>query len=98
MIQADKEEHWNGLPRDLIMWMDMYEGNKKTPRNLFYHLRMIGTSVPNWLENEAEMKNLDSVPSKGTRVMIIFRAVLENAIAAEVKSRAKEVQNAQSTV
>lgn len=62
---------WEGLPRALIMWMDM---EPKTPRALFEHLRQTGIDVPDWLRGEPEMKHLDHVPSKGTRAVLVFKA------------------------
>jgi len=77
---APTEERWGGLARDIVMWMDMYEGGgKKTPRNLFEHLRLCGRQIPDWLKEEPEMKNLDSVPSKGTRATIIYMAMVKAA-------------------
>lgn len=70
------EIQWSGLARDIMMWLDM---ERKTPRALFDHLERIGTSIPQWLCDETEMKNLDSVPSKGTRCVIIYRAMLAAA-------------------
>lgn len=76
------EEMWGGLARDIMMWLDMYDGHKKTPRNLFNHLDNLGREIPDWLR-EGEMAHLDHVPSKGTRCYIIYRAML--AAAPEVK-------------
>lgn len=68
------EHQWGNLARDIMMWLDF---ERKTPRNLFEHLRRLGVEVPSWLKNESEMQSLDSVPSKGTRCAIIYRAMLE---------------------
>jgi hypothetical protein len=73
--ETPTEEMWGQLSRDIVMWMDMYEGSKKTPRNLFTHLERLGRDIPQWLKDEPEMKNLDSVPSKGTRVVIIYKSM-----------------------
>jgi hypothetical protein len=73
------EDQWGGLARDIVMWLDMCEGMRKTPRNLFRHLEDLGRDVPQWLRDEPEMKNLDHVPSKGTRAAIIYRAMVEAA-------------------
>lgn len=73
--ETPPEEMWGELPRDIVMWMDMHEGSKKTPRNLFKHLERLGREIPQWLKDEPEMKNLDSVPSKGTRAVIIYKAM-----------------------
>ena len=72
------EDQWGGLSRSIMMWLDMYEGSSKTPKNLFKHLELSGVKVPAWLKDEPEMKNLDSVLSKGTRCAIIYRAMLED--------------------
>lgn len=72
-------EQWGGLARDIIMWHDMNEGGNKTPRALFKHLEILGHEVPQWLRDEPEMRNIDHVPSKGTRAAIIYRAMVEAA-------------------
>lgn len=64
---------WAGLARDLIMWLDF---ERKTPRELFAHLDMLGQEIPQWLRDEPEMQALDHVPSKGTRAVLIYRAML----------------------
>lgn len=63
---------WDGLPRQLIMWMDM---EPKTSRALFNHLEQSGYEVPQWLRDEPEMQSLDHVPSKGTRSVLVFKAI-----------------------
>ena len=80
------EDQWGGLARDIIMWHDMYEGNRRTPAALFLHLKMSGKDIPKWLRDESEMKNLDHVPSKGTRAVIIYKAMIE---AGQVKEQSK---------
>jgi hypothetical protein len=71
------EAQWNGLARDMMMWLDM--DGRHTACSLFKHLERCGTEIPQWLRDEPEMKNLDHVPSKGTRVAIIYRAMLAAA-------------------
>ncbi len=73
------EKAWAGLARDLMMAFDM---GCRTPREIFQHLDRCGKPIPQWLRDEGEMKHLDHVPSKGTRAMIIYRAMLEPALAA----------------
>lgn len=68
------EDQWDGLTRQLIMWMDM--GGRPTPRSLFDHLKRSGYEIPDWLRNEPDMKNLDHVPPKGTRAVLIYKAML----------------------
>lgn len=79
------EEMWGGLARDIVMWMDM---SPKTPRALFKHLECSGRVIPDWLRNEPEMQALDHVPSKGTRAVLIWKAVIwqlaQDAFAATV--------------
>ena len=72
------EDQWDGLARRIMQWMDMYTGSEKTPKNLFLHLKYSGIKPPVWLLDEPEMRNLDSVPSKGTRCAIIYRAMIED--------------------
>jgi hypothetical protein len=85
------ENQWGGLARDIVMWMDMHQGPSKTPRNLFIHLERLGRDVPQWLRDEPEMKNLDHVPSKGTRAVIIYRAMLAASPAAPEAAKAESV-------
>jgi hypothetical protein len=68
------EDQWGGLARDIVMWMDM---EPKTPRALFKHLERSGRDIPQWLRDEPDMKNLDKVPPKGTRAVIIYKAMIE---------------------
>jgi hypothetical protein len=70
------EEQWGGLARDIMMWIDCYEGPKRTPRSLFRLLEATGRDIPQWLRDEPEMQHLDHVPSKGTRCAIIYKAML----------------------
>ncbi len=70
------EAMWGGLARHIMMWLDM---DKKTPRALFRHLEMCGADVPQWLRDEPEMQALDHVPSKGTRCVIIWKAMQDAA-------------------
>jgi hypothetical protein len=71
------EAQWGGLARDIVMWMDM--GTRPTPETLFKHLERIGRNIPQWLRDEREMQHMNHVPSKGTRAVIIYRAMLSAA-------------------
>jgi hypothetical protein len=75
--EVPTEEQWGGLARDIMMWMDF--DCKKTPATLLQHLERLGTPIPDWFEQEKELKNLDHVISKGTRVALIYRAMLYDA-------------------
>lgn len=67
------DEQWDGLARAIIMWLDM---EPKTPRALFDHLENSGHDIPQWMRDEEEMDQLDHVPSKGTRAVLIYKAML----------------------
>lgn len=76
--ETPTKEMWDSLARDIVMWHDCYQASLKTPENLFFHLKNIGyknEDIPQWLKDEPEMKNLKSVPSKGTRAVIIYKAM-----------------------
>lgn len=72
-MQEPSEAVWDGLPRDLIMWMDM---EPKTPRGLFRHLKLCRGKVPEWLTKEPEMGSLDHTVSKGSRAVLVYKAML----------------------
>jgi len=72
---------WDGLARSIMMWLDM---QPRTPRMLFQHLKRTGVAVPQWLRDEPEMKRLDHVPSKGTRCVLIYRAMIDAALQDDV--------------
>ena len=69
------EEQWDGLARDIMMWLDMGD---KTPRALFKHLERLGREIPQWLYDEMEMHALEHVPSKGTRCCLIYTAMISS--------------------
>lgn len=76
--QEPSEEMVSNLARDIVFWMDTWSGSLKTPRNLFFNLKNCGykeEDIPQWLKDEPEMKQLDSVPSKATRAVIIYKAM-----------------------
>lgn len=68
------EAMWGGLARAIMMWLSMNE--RPTPAKLFRHLEMTGEPIPQWLRDEPEMQALDHVPSKGTRCVLIYTAML----------------------
>ncbi|SCY68832.1 hypothetical protein SAMN05660666_02478 [Novosphingobium aromaticivorans] len=78
-LWTPREAAWSGLARDLMLAFDM---GCRTPREIFQHLDRCGKPIPQWLRDEGEMKHLDHVPSKGTRAVIIYRAMLEPAMEA----------------
>ncbi len=71
------EDQWGGLARDILMAFDM---GSKTPAKLLDHLEKVGREIPQWLRDEGEMKDVDHVISKGTRAVIIYRAMLAAAL------------------
>lgn len=68
---------WDGLARQLVMWMDF---SRPTPRRLFDHLKASGHEIPQWLRDEPEMQNPDHVPSKGTRAVLVFTAMINRIL------------------
>jgi hypothetical protein len=78
---------WDGLPRAIMLWMDF---SKSTPRTLFHHLRCSGYEIPAWMEEEGELLALDHVPSKGTRCVLIYRAMIENWLASGMEAGTAE--------
>lgn len=88
-IEAGKE-NWDGLARAIMMAFDM---GAKTPRALFKHLTLTGREIPDWMREESEMKALDHVPSKGTRAVLIYRAMTEDLSPEAIAARAVEKQD-----
>ena len=70
------DDQWGNLARDIIKAWDF---GIKRPRELFKFLERSGTDIPQWLRDEHEMKNLDHTPSKGTRAVLIYKAMLAAA-------------------
>jgi len=75
------DQQWGGLARHLMMWLDFGD---PTVNRLRGHLKMLGVEIPAWLENESEFQR-ESVPSKGSRVTWIYKAMLDD-YRKEVKS------------
>lgn len=71
------EYAWNGIARDLFLAWDF---GCKTPRELFEFIERCGREIPQWLRDEPEMKALDHTPSKGTRAVIVYKAIHEAII------------------
>lgn len=86
VLWAPPEEAWGGLARQIVFWLDMHP---KTPRALFRHLKRSGYEIPTWLTDEPEMQHLDHVPSKGTRAVLIYRAMLDAALRAQAQGASK---------
>lgn len=72
------KDQWSGPARDIMHWLDLSPG-AKTPRSLLDHLGACGVIIPRWLLDEPEMKNLDHSMSKGTRCVILYKAMLAAA-------------------
>lgn len=71
------EEQWGGLARDIMQSFLMADG--RTPRALLAFLESIGREIPQWLRDEPEMRSLDHTLTKGTRCVMIYRAMVEAA-------------------
>jgi hypothetical protein len=67
-------DQWGGLARQIMMWLDC--GAPYTPRSLLDHLGRCSEQIPDWLRDEYEMKALDHSMSKGTRCVLIYRAMI----------------------
>jgi hypothetical protein len=62
---------------DLVRWVIRWCGyDRPTPKALLTDLRLGYGKIPLWLEAEAEMQDQDHVVSKGTRAVLIYRAML----------------------
>lgn len=81
-MREPTDEQWDGLARQIVMWMDM---QPKTPMALFTHLDRAGYEIPKWLSDEPEMKSLDHVPSKGTRAVLIYKAMIDAALTPKIE-------------
>ncbi len=71
-------EMWSGLPRDIVMWMQLYRIGELTPKCLYEHLTDVGRDIPAWMHNELEMQSPDHTISKGTLVVLIYKAMLHS--------------------
>lgn len=67
------EIQWQGLARDIMLAFDM---NCKSPVLLIGCLRKFGHEVPQWLLDEVRDPTSTGVLSKGTRVVLIYRAMV----------------------
>ncbi len=67
------EEQWSGFARDLML---AFDAGCKSPRLLMQFLRRSGTDAPDWLLREIGDPGSDAVMAKGTRVVLIYRAML----------------------
>lgn len=68
------EAMWSGLARQLVFAFQMQAPH--TPRRVLAFLENTGTEIPTWLKDEPEMQALDHSISKGTRAVMIYRAML----------------------
>jgi hypothetical protein len=76
------EAMWgNNLLRWIVRWMGY---DRPTPKTLFFDLKNGYGPIPKWLAQEPELQNQDHVVSKGTRAVILYRAMLAAAPASSV--------------
>ncbi len=69
------EEMWgNALVRSVMRWCS---NDQPTLDKLFKDLKYVGVAAPKWLYDEAEMSANFHVVSKGTRAVIVYKAMLE---------------------
>jgi hypothetical protein len=67
------EAQWGELARDIMLAFDM---SCKSPALLLNFLKNVGREIPKWLLDEVRDPASTHVLSKGTRVVIIYRAML----------------------
>lgn len=80
MVPRDAtEDQWGGLARSIMMWLDMAGNRPKLPEDLLAHLERSGVEAPAWLLEEGEMKAIGHSMSKGTRCVLIYKAMLNAA-------------------
>jgi hypothetical protein len=72
-------EQWGGLARSIMMWIDMSAGGPKLPEDLLKHLERSGVTAPKWLLDEGEMKAVGHSMSKGSRCVLIYKAMIHDA-------------------
>lgn len=72
------EQMWDGLARQIMVWLK-FDG-RRTPRRLFAHLTLVGETIPTWLTEELEFKDLDHVPSKGACCAVLYKAMTAHLI------------------
>lgn len=72
----DTEEQWGELARDIMLAFDM---NAKTPSALRNCLENLGRELPHWLCERLDGLGQNGVMSKGVRVGLAYRAMIEDA-------------------
>lgn len=70
------EEQWGGLARDIIMAFDL---GGKSPASLLANMRLRWEELPEWMRKELHDPESTAVLSKGTRAVLIYRAMLAAA-------------------
>lgn len=69
------EEQWSGLARDLMMAFDL---GAKSAKSMLEQMRYTWDELPQWLRDELHDPHSTSVLSKGTRCVLIYRAMVED--------------------
>ncbi len=67
-------EQWNGLARHLIF---AFELNFLTPKEIRKFLQDTGCKIPSWLEVEFKPSGENATLSKGTRAVLVYKAMLD---------------------
>lgn len=70
------EEQWGGLARDIMMAFDL---GGKSPASLLKNMRLKWGELPEWMRKELNDPESNAVLSKGTRAVLIYRAMLAAA-------------------
>ncbi len=66
--------NWDGLARQLML---AYDCNLKTPKQLLDFLKATSYRIPDWMLSELKPYPDHHVISKGTRVVLIYRAMID---------------------
>ena len=69
------DEQYGGLARAIVFAFELYA---PTPNGLLTHLKLSGIDAPQWLLDEPEMRRRGHAISKGTRAVIIYKAMLHD--------------------
>ncbi len=68
------EAMWGGLARDLMLWRDGF-----VRPSLNQLLKMMDIrDLPDWLLEEPALQDPDNVPSKGTFLVLIWKAMIHD--------------------
>lgn len=77
VMQEPTRDSWSGLARDIMMGLDLGMAKGVSMRQ---HLHACGTPIPDWLEEELSRNGGGHHMSKGTRCVLIFKAMRDQLL------------------